>query len=67
MYAHAGGMCMSQCKHWRIPLSYFPVPRKGKYDACKSFLLPPIRADRGPRYEKVPAFQIEPAPWICYP
>ena len=30
MSAHAGGVCMSQCGHWRIPLFCFPVPRKGK-------------------------------------
>ena len=30
MSAHAGGMCMSQCKHWRIPLFPFYGPRKEK-------------------------------------
>ena len=34
MSAYACGVCMSQCKHWRIP-SYFGVPRKAKY-ACES-------------------------------
>ena len=36
---HAGGMFMSQCAHWRIPLSDFPVPRKGKSDASESLHL----------------------------
>lgn len=26
MYAQAGGLCVSQCEHWRIPC--FPVPRE---------------------------------------
>ena len=30
MSAHAGGVCMNQRGHWRIPLFCFPVPRKGK-------------------------------------
>ena len=30
MSAHACGMCMSQCGHWRIPLFLFAVPRKTK-------------------------------------
>ena len=28
MSAHAGGMCMSQCKHWRIPLFLFRRAKK---------------------------------------
>ncbi len=36
MSAHAGGMCMSQCKHWRIHLFSFSVPRKEKENALKS-------------------------------
>ena len=39
MSAHAGGMCMSQCKHWRIPLFLFPVSRKGKRNASESLRL----------------------------
>ena len=31
---------IDQCKNWSIPLSDFPVPRKGKSDASESFLLP---------------------------
>ncbi len=38
MSAHAGGMCMSQCKHWRIHIFCFPVSRKGKQNASESFL-----------------------------
>ena len=36
MSAHAGGMCMSQCKHWRILLFSFSVPRKEKENTGKS-------------------------------
>ena len=36
MSAHAGDMCMSQCKHWRIHLFSFSVPRKEKENAVKS-------------------------------
>ena len=36
MSAQAGGMCMSQCAHWRIPLFRFPVSRKEKRNACES-------------------------------
>ena len=39
MSAHASGMCMSQCKHWRIPLFPFAVSRKAKGNASKSLLL----------------------------
>ena len=36
---HAGGMFIVQCAHWTIPLSDFPVPRKGKSDASESLHL----------------------------
>ena len=36
MSAHAGGMCMSQCKHWRIPFFLFCVSRKRKRNARES-------------------------------
>ena len=36
MSAHAGGVCMSQCGHWRIPLFCFPGPHKGKQNASES-------------------------------
>ena len=28
MSAHAGGMCMSQYTHWRIPIFRFPSPAR---------------------------------------
>ena len=36
MSAHACGMYMSQCEHWRIPLFLFAVPRKAKRNARES-------------------------------
>ena len=39
MSEHAGGMFIVQCAHWMIPLSDFPVPRKGKSDASESLHL----------------------------
>ena len=36
---HAGGMFIVQCAHWAIPLSGFPVSRKGKSDASESLHL----------------------------
>ena len=43
MSAHAGGMCMSQCEHWRIHLFRFPVPRKGNRNAYESLRLHQFR------------------------
>ena len=39
MSAQPGGLCMSQCEHWRIHLFRFPVPRKGKRNASESLRL----------------------------
>ena len=35
-----GGAFIDQFKNWSILLSYFPVSRKGKYDAGESLTAP---------------------------
>ena len=39
MSSQSGGLCMSQCKHWRIPLFLFAAPRKVKRNARESLRL----------------------------